>query len=213
MAKAFLTVIPPKPGEYTCSPGAADYQAIGEFITACSLIEVNMHVVLRHWLSVEEQIARTLLGEARFKDLIRFLRFAFEIQTRFNPTDELRNTFELLYKQFEYINNIRAVIAHKPCFTDGIGLMFHNSLTADKEEKLFRYICSSKQLRNCAQFGLVVANVLRQTTTGWIKNQEIYIQHCDEQLASFGKLDLPDPPPGTTRQTAKQKRRRPSSPA
>jgi hypothetical protein len=66
MATTFKVVSRPlKPGEFKGSPQPRDYEALGEFVTACSLLEVAMHIAIRQLLRIDETVARTLIGERR----------------------------------------------------------------------------------------------------------------------------------------------------
>lgn len=212
MAKLVLTSRPLRPGEFTGDPTREQYAAIGEFISNCSLLEVTMHVLLRHWLGIDEHIARGLVGEPRTKDLIDLLRFAYASQSSFKASDETADLLATIYAKAMYINDVRAVVAHKPCLTDGTSLMFHNAMTYKRKTSEFKYECTAVQLTNLAEFTLGLASSVGLLP---ILPQRRFVQRCTELLSSSEKLDLPSPPLRMTQRTERTPTRQrplPSSP-
>lgn len=206
MATTFKLVSRPlKPGEFKASPQPRDYEAIGEFVTACSLLEVAMHIAIRQLLRIDETVARTLIGERRTGQLVDLLRFAFERKiVPLSPTGQA--TLDGLLLRAQYVNSVRAVVAHKPCNTDGISLAFHNSITAERKSKEFEYVCTAAQLKACADHALFVAGALRDAVEFGEPHREGLLPQAQALLASVERLDLPSPPRSSNPQTAKPKR-------
>lgn len=207
-----IKINPPKRGAFTATPTPQQFALIGEFINACSLVEVSIHAVLRATLQIDDNIARALIGERRLRDMLVLLRFAFESRKPPYFGDETLACLKRLCDRIEYINSIRAIVAHRPCATDGAELEFDNRLTAEKPTKLFLYRCTAMQLRVCSIFAVDLAVALRGAVCvpGW--NEHQYVRNCTTLLASCETLDLPMSPDSTRPQTTpKPKRQRPSS--
>jgi hypothetical protein len=200
-----------KPGEFKGSPRHRDYKAIGEFVTACSLLEVTLHLVIRPLLQVKDQVVRRLIGEPRLGDLIDLFKFAISVQEPLPLTPQADALIARLLSRVRYANNVRSIVAHKPCNTDGISLEFHNRLTAKVASNRFQYICTATQLKNCADHVLEVAHALRGLLTYSEKTAFQWEGTCNELLASVDRLDLPNPPSDQSPQIAPKPKPRPPS--
>jgi hypothetical protein len=204
VAQILIRAKPYKRGTFNRNPLPRDYQAIGEFITATSLIEVVLHRAIRRWLGLDEGIARALIGEPRHGELLDKLKFAF--QNHYGESLETALLIDPICGEMIAINNVRSVVAHKPCWTDGVALAFSNGDTASKASKKFVYVCTHKQLKGLADWASEVGYALKCSY-----EQEYPGRPLDafaKRLSSLDRSKLPAPPPNKSQPTAKQKPQR-----
>lgn len=200
-----LTAKPRVRGRYTANPTPADLQAIGEFITACSILEIEIHNILRALLRVDEHVARILVGERRVGDLVQLLRFGFFERSPLQFEEDDKNAIDALLQRVHYVNDVRAIVAHKPCSADDRSLEFHNQATAAKKSREFRYVCTAAQLSLCADHALHLASHLGAALS--LDARPYFAKRVRALLASADKADLPDPPSSTSPKTPRTPRK------
>jgi hypothetical protein len=204
-----------RPGEFSYSPRAEDYAALGQFVAACSFLELVMHAVLRHLLRLDDKVERALVGEPRSGDLLRLLRFGFKDQAVIPCTDAEWNAIDTLLQRITYVYSVRSIVAHKPCRSDGASMQFHNELTTKKNSPAYKYECTAAQLRNCAMHAMEVALALDRATMLADQTTAQFVKDVRTLLASSRKSDLPIDPESrhlSTKQTPKQKHQPQPSP-
>jgi hypothetical protein len=160
---AVLTITKREPvkGRFDMEPTNLDYEALGRFVSSCSVIEITMHRLIRAWLNIQDDIARQLIGEPRAGDLLDLAKFAL---ARFDLTEDdksrLNQILPAAFDACRQLNSIRAVVAHKPFRTDGFTLLFYNRVTAKKIASAYEWECTTKQLFAASEYALEVAHIL-----------------------------------------------------
>lgn len=163
-----------------------------------------MHTVLRSWLGIDDAVARALLGEPNHSVLIEKLRYAFKIQNQLSITADTEQVLNEILAEAAQINAMRSIVAHKPCWGDGISIAFSNAATS-KDSKVYLFVCTRKQLTACAEWAVEVAVMLRDFLGPGRKFQARHIAVCHERIASRDRSLLPSLPQNKSPPTAKRK--------
>src|SRR6202521_2025550 len=135
----------------TRDPSTRHFAAIGSFIHGCSSIEGDLADLLRDATGIKEsEIARAIIGvgDLRVKDYITIIKRVAKIRNF--KTKEL-DYLDRLLQWVTYFNDVRQVIAHKPCHAyDRDWMRFFNHYTAKSLKTQWSYHCSIQQLKKAS---------------------------------------------------------------
>jgi hypothetical protein len=159
-------------------------------------------------LDIDESVARRLIGEPNSSNLQKLFIDAFAMARRTPVTAPMKKAILSLTKEIAYVYSVRDVIAHKPCYTDGTQLTFHNTATHKKPEGLFRYECTAQQLVHLTAYTLTIAQLLLLLVTSDHQQEQTYVDAVAVLYASRDRLLLPKVP-GEQSLNSNQKPKRP----
>lgn len=166
-----------------------EFAALGRFVAGCSYIEVSLQSTLKHFLALEDNLARMFVGELSIVDLSLKLRTV--LSTRAEP---YAIPYDPVHQQITYINEVRRWVAHKPFQTISGAMFFTNLITAKSEASIKDYECTAAQLVNMADYTTHVSDTVSRLKPQRASTPAKYRQCVAELLASAKRLDLPSSP-------------------
>ena len=170
-------------------PCTEHYAALGHFIAQCSRVEVSLHILLKHFVAIDEPIARMLIGEPRQGDLIELIKKAIGLRGVDEPSTKIIAEF---LNHAAYCNKVRSIVAHKPFRIKNPNMVFQNSMTAKSLPALFEYKTTAEQLSNISKFADNLATIIYSITVPGV-DFEMFEDHA-KYLTSLKTQVMPVDP-------------------
>lgn len=186
------------PDEAYCDPfgipmPATHYQSFGRFLIACAAIETAAHLGLRGMIPVEDQLARTLIGQPRLDDLLTILG---KVCADLGHGPSEKAAFSEIKGYIAYIYRVRNIVAHqKPSWRDG-WMRYDRYETAkdiSRRPELI-YVLQLSELDNLTELTRAILKPLGLLTKSFASTQTFDQAQLRPLRALLQTLELPADP-------------------
>ena len=150
---------------------------------------MSLHAALKQLLSLEDDLARMLVGEPSFNDLSIKVLAVLRIRE-----PEFSLDYERLHHKITYVNEVRRWVAHKPFVGEGDNLLFSNIIIAKSTGAIKGYVCTTTQLNDLSRLVNRLNNTVAEIKPESTSTPASFRLLVDELLAFAETLDLPPSP-------------------